>query len=104
MVFEPAAVRPLLWIVAGSGLLHLLLVAGEATLTHATAHARLAAHEMTAGRYRGCSGGGSRSATLAVVGAATAAPSRQPRSRSAPPASSPSSTPGARPGNTVPLA
>jgi hypothetical protein len=30
----------------------LLLVAGEATITHATAHARLAAREMTHGRYR----------------------------------------------------
>jgi len=30
---------------------HLLLVLGEATLTHATAHARLAMHEMLAGRF-----------------------------------------------------
>lgn len=32
--------------------LHLLLVAGEMTLAHPTAHARLAASEMTAGKYR----------------------------------------------------
>jgi Fe-S-cluster-containing dehydrogenase component len=32
--------------------LHLLLVLGEGTLTHATAHARQAAAEMVAGRYR----------------------------------------------------
>jgi Fe-S-cluster-containing dehydrogenase component/formate-dependent nitrite reductase membrane component NrfD len=34
-----------------SCLVHLLLVLGEHTLTHATAHARLAAWEMTHGRY-----------------------------------------------------
>ncbi len=39
-------------ILALLGLLHLLLIAGELTLTHPTAHARLAAAEMTAGRYR----------------------------------------------------
>ena len=33
--------------------LHLLLVAGEVTLTHPTAHARLAVSEMTRGRYAG---------------------------------------------------
>jgi Fe-S-cluster-containing dehydrogenase component/formate-dependent nitrite reductase membrane component NrfD len=71
MVLEPAAVRPLLWIVAGSGLLHLLLVAGESTLTHATAHARLAAREMTAGRFRGWFWWGVVLVALAVVGAAT---------------------------------
>ncbi|MGB9180623.1 MAG: hypothetical protein WCB68_15430, partial [Pyrinomonadaceae bacterium] len=31
---------------------HLLLVAGEITLTHPTAHARLAVWEMTRNRYR----------------------------------------------------
>ncbi len=49
---EPAAVEPLLWTLAGSSLLHLLLVWGENTLPHVTAHAREAAHEMTSGRYR----------------------------------------------------
>ncbi|MFQ5689414.1 MAG: 4Fe-4S dicluster domain-containing protein [Gemmatimonadota bacterium] len=48
---EPAAVRPLLWVLAGSSLLHLLLVLGEVTLTHATAHARLARWEMTRGQF-----------------------------------------------------
>jgi hypothetical protein len=48
----PAAGRPLLEIVAGGTALHLLLVWSEAALPHATAHARLAAREMTAGRYR----------------------------------------------------
>ncbi|HVR71768.1 MAG TPA: 4Fe-4S dicluster domain-containing protein [Vicinamibacteria bacterium] len=40
------------WITAGGSLAHLLLVAGEATFPHATAHARLAAWEMTRGAYR----------------------------------------------------
>jgi formate-dependent nitrite reductase membrane component NrfD len=45
------AVTPLLWLLATSCLAHLLLVAGETTLTHATAHTRLALREMTRGRY-----------------------------------------------------
>ena len=49
---EPAAVAPLASVVAGAALLHLLFVLGETTLTHPTAHARLAVHEMTGGRYR----------------------------------------------------
>ena len=40
------------WVLCIGLLLHLLLVAGETTIAHPTAHARLAAHEMTAGRYR----------------------------------------------------
>jgi hypothetical protein len=47
------AVQPLAWVLAGACLAHLLLVLGEVTLTHPTAHARLAAHEMIAGRFRG---------------------------------------------------
>jgi formate-dependent nitrite reductase membrane component NrfD len=38
-------------VAAGATLLHLLLVAGEVMMTHVTAHARLAAWEMTSGRY-----------------------------------------------------
>lgn len=49
---ESSAVTPLLWLLAATSLTHLLLVAGEVTLTHSTAHARLATHEMTGGRYR----------------------------------------------------
>jgi Fe-S-cluster-containing dehydrogenase component/formate-dependent nitrite reductase membrane component NrfD len=49
---DPDLVRPLLRIMTGTGLLHLLFVWAEATLPHGTAHARLAAQEMTAGRYR----------------------------------------------------
>ncbi len=48
---EPAALGPLLWTFAGASLTHLLLVGGELSLTDGTAHARLAAHEMTRGRY-----------------------------------------------------
>jgi Fe-S-cluster-containing dehydrogenase component/formate-dependent nitrite reductase membrane component NrfD len=50
---DPTAVVPLLWLLAGASLVHLLMVAGETTITHATAHAHLAAHEMARGRYRG---------------------------------------------------
>ncbi|MDQ3945963.1 MAG: polysulfide reductase NrfD [Actinomycetota bacterium] len=41
----------LAWVLAGAGAAHLLLVAGEVTLTHPTAHAHLAAWEMTRGGY-----------------------------------------------------
>jgi Fe-S-cluster-containing dehydrogenase component len=48
---EPVVTR-LLGVAGGLAILaHLLLVAGEATITHPTAHARLAASEMTRGRY-----------------------------------------------------
>jgi len=45
-------VSPLLWILAVASLLHVLMVWGEISLTHSTAHARLAVWEMTRGRYR----------------------------------------------------
>jgi ferredoxin/formate-dependent nitrite reductase membrane component NrfD len=48
---EAAAVGPLAWVLGASGLAHLLMVWGEVTLTHPTAHARLAVWEMTRGRY-----------------------------------------------------
>jgi len=48
----PFAARPLPWVLSASCLAHLLLVWGEVTLTHPTAHARLAVREMTRGRYR----------------------------------------------------
>ena len=51
-VLQTDAASPLLWITAGGSLAHLLLVAGEATFPHVTAHARLAAWEMTRGAYR----------------------------------------------------
>ena len=49
----PDAVAALLWIVCISGIVHLLMVLGESTLAHPTAHARLAVWEMICGRYRG---------------------------------------------------
>ncbi|HEX8096660.1 MAG TPA: 4Fe-4S dicluster domain-containing protein, partial [Pyrinomonadaceae bacterium] len=48
---EPTLVTPLLWTLSVTGVLHLLLTLGEVTLTHPTAHARLAVLEMTRGRY-----------------------------------------------------
>ena len=52
-LLEPAALGPLAWMLGASSLLHLLFVLGEVTLTHPTAHARLAVEEMTVGAYRG---------------------------------------------------
>ncbi|HKQ50938.1 MAG TPA: 4Fe-4S dicluster domain-containing protein, partial [Pyrinomonadaceae bacterium] len=48
----PAALFALLWTLGLASLVHLLMVWGEVTLTHPTAHARLAVREMTKGRYR----------------------------------------------------
>lgn len=52
MWLEPSLVSVLLWALCVTSLLHLLFVLGEITLTHATAHARLAVREMVRGRYR----------------------------------------------------
>jgi Fe-S-cluster-containing dehydrogenase component len=49
---EPGATAPLLWLLAGASLLHVLFTTGELTLTHGTAHVRLAHDEMVRGRYR----------------------------------------------------
>ena len=50
--FAPAAaLEALEWMLAGAALIHLLLVAGEVTLAHPTAHAHLAVKEMTRGSY-----------------------------------------------------
>jgi len=43
----------LLWIAAAGAVVHLLMVWGEVSLTHGSAHARLAIWEMTRGRYSG---------------------------------------------------
>src|SRR5215207_8298482 len=45
-------VNMLLWTLALAGLIHLLMVWGEVSLTHPTAHSRLAIWEMVKGRYR----------------------------------------------------
>jgi sorbitol-specific phosphotransferase system component IIBC len=52
-VVEPVALSSLAVWLAVAAAAHVLLVAGEITLTHPTAHARLAAHEMFAGRFAG---------------------------------------------------
>ena len=52
-VIAGAAVLPgAQWILAIACAVHLAMVLGEVTLTHATAHARLAVHELVRGRYR----------------------------------------------------
>ena len=48
---DAGAVGPLEWLLAGAAAAHLVMVAGEATLTHPTAHAHLAVRELTSGRY-----------------------------------------------------
>jgi Fe-S-cluster-containing dehydrogenase component/formate-dependent nitrite reductase membrane component NrfD len=48
---EPQAVSPLAWTLGATSLIHLLMVWGEVSLTHPTAHAALAVREMTRGRY-----------------------------------------------------
>ena len=45
-------VRHLLWFLAISSFIHLLMIWGEVSLTHPTAHARLAIWEMVKGRYK----------------------------------------------------
>ena len=50
-VFEEAAVTPLAFVLAAGVLVHLLMVWGEVTLAHPTAHAHLAVWEMTRGRF-----------------------------------------------------
>jgi formate-dependent nitrite reductase membrane component NrfD len=56
----------LLWILAITSVIHLLMVWGEVSLTHPTAHARLAIWEMVKGRYKNDFWGGT---ILSVVGA-----------------------------------
>jgi Fe-S-cluster-containing dehydrogenase component/formate-dependent nitrite reductase membrane component NrfD len=48
---EPRKVAPLAWTLGATSLVHLLMVWGEVSLTHPTAHAALAVREMTRGRY-----------------------------------------------------
>jgi len=50
--YAPNSFEPLLWVVGVSGIAHLLMVLGETTLAHPTAHAHLAIWEMVHGRYR----------------------------------------------------
>jgi Fe-S-cluster-containing dehydrogenase component/formate-dependent nitrite reductase membrane component NrfD len=49
---SPGSFQPLLWLLAATSLLHVLMIWGEVSLTHPTAHARLAIWEMVRGRYK----------------------------------------------------
>jgi Fe-S-cluster-containing dehydrogenase component/formate-dependent nitrite reductase membrane component NrfD len=51
-LLDQSVLPALFWTLNIASVLHLLLVWGEMTLTHPTAHARLAVWEMTTGRYR----------------------------------------------------
>ncbi|MEO8198513.1 MAG: NrfD/PsrC family molybdoenzyme membrane anchor subunit, partial [Thermoanaerobaculia bacterium] len=53
LAVEPNAAPSLYWTLFLSVALHLLLLAGEVTLPHGSAHTRLAVWEMTSGRFRG---------------------------------------------------
>ena len=71
-VWQPFVVDPLLKLVFWFGLFHLLMVWGETTLTHVTAHARLASWEMVRGRYRGYFWSGVALVAVAMVTAIVA--------------------------------
>lgn len=49
---EPHVVQALAWTLGAASALHLLMVCGEVTLAHPTAHAHLASQEMTSGKFR----------------------------------------------------
>ena len=46
-----SATDVLLWVLAGASVVHLAMAMGEVTLTHPTAHVRVAIYELTRGRY-----------------------------------------------------
>src|SRR5262249_23119281 len=48
--FAADVIAPLLWLLAITSLLHVLMIWGEVSLTHSTAHARVAVWEMVSGR------------------------------------------------------
>jgi Fe-S-cluster-containing dehydrogenase component/formate-dependent nitrite reductase membrane component NrfD len=50
--FPPLAFVASLWLLAVTSLVHVLMIWGEVSLTHPTAHARLAIWEMVHGRYQ----------------------------------------------------
>lgn len=52
LIWETGALSSLLVVLGACALTHLLMVAGEIGLPHVTAHARVAAWEMTSGRFR----------------------------------------------------
>jgi Fe-S-cluster-containing dehydrogenase component/formate-dependent nitrite reductase membrane component NrfD len=52
VVIVGSAMTWLVWVLAISSFIHLLMICGEVSLTHPTAHARLAIWEMVKGRYK----------------------------------------------------
>ena len=52
LTVTPATLSALLWVFATTSLVHVLMVWGEISLTHSTAHARVAMWEMLHGRYK----------------------------------------------------
>ena len=50
--FDNGVVSPLTWALAITSLIHLLMICGEVSLVHPTAHARVAVWEMVQGRYK----------------------------------------------------
>ncbi|MBA3628182.1 MAG: polysulfide reductase NrfD [Actinobacteria bacterium] len=66
-VVEPGAAEPIAYVVAGSAAGHLLMLWGEITLVHVTAHAHLAQWSMIAGDFKGFFWGG---VVLVAVGVA----------------------------------
>lgn len=71
---DPRSLGVLAPTLAGACLVHLLLVLGEVTLTHSTAHARLAVEEMTERTYRAFSWTGAALVAAAPWIGAAAAP------------------------------
>jgi Fe-S-cluster-containing dehydrogenase component/formate-dependent nitrite reductase membrane component NrfD len=69
LFFLGEAQEELRWVLGGAALAHLLFALGEVTLTHPTAHAHAAVHELTRGRYAAPFWIG-----LVLVAAAVAAP------------------------------
>ncbi len=65
--FSPEVLPGLLVLLAAASVIHLLMIWGELTLTHPTAHARLAIWEMKSGRYKAYFWA---SIALTVIGAA----------------------------------
>ena len=94
---EPLAAPALVALAAAATLVHLLLVAGEVTIGHATAHARLAAREMTRGRYGRFFRAGRRAAGGRDRRGAPGRGERRSSARRSSSACSPTSTPSCRP-------
>ncbi len=67
LLLAPRALPLLLAVLAGSAAVHLLMALAEITLDHPTAHARLAAREMYAGRFAAPFWGGAAAVAVALL-------------------------------------